>query len=225
MEPRVVLFRAGMISTKLPVTHAGVHFRDQELRDVLTNLLRHSRGYCNRPAGSSARCHDLTWIDQADRTAGQTQPPVSTMNSPDERIKANAAIVGLGSSGAASIFVTDAAHVVLDVNGYFVPPGTPGGLAFYPAQPCRVLDTRVAGGGGRIAANATRSISGGCLPTQAQAYLLNVTTVPPGPLGYLTLWPNGSAQPRVSTLNNLTATVVATLRFCAPVPEAHSTPL
>jgi len=34
------------------------------------------------------------------------------------------------------------------------------------------------------------------------AYSLNVTVVPSGPLGYLTLWPSGETQPLVSTLNS-----------------------
>jgi len=38
-----------------------------------------------------------------------------------------------------------------------------------------------------------------------QAYVFNATVVPSGPLGYLTLWPDGSqgGQPVVSTLNAL----------------------
>ncbi len=39
------------------------------------------------------------------------------------------------------------------------------------------------------------------LPPPA-AYLLNVTVVPQGPLGYLTIWPNGEARPITSTLNS-----------------------
>ena len=35
----------------------------------------------------------------------------------------------------------------------------------------------------------------------AQGYVLNATVVPSGPLGYLTLWPQGATQPLVSTLN------------------------
>jgi hypothetical protein len=45
-----------------------------------------------------------------------------------------------------------------------------------------------------------------------QAYAFNVTVVPyPGgqPLRYLTVWPQGQAQPTVSTLNNRTATTLA----------------
>jgi hypothetical protein len=39
------------------------------------------------------------------------------------------------------------------------------------------------------------------VPLSAQSYVLNATVVPPGPLGFLTLWPQGAAQPLVSTLN------------------------
>ena len=40
---------------------------------------------------------------------------------------------------------------------------------------------------------------------------MNFTVVPyqGQPLGYLTVWPQGGSQPVVSTLNNLTATIVA----------------
>ncbi|BDC49870.1 hypothetical protein F183_A21860 [Bryobacterales bacterium F-183] len=146
--------------------------------------------------------------------AGQQQPVVSTMNSLDGRIKANAAIVGVGAGQAVSVFATDAAHVILDVNGYFVPAGTPGALAFYPVTPCRLLDTRGAGQGGVIPGQGTRRIDGStstnCLPAAAQAYSLNVTTLPTGTLGFLTLFPDdGSPRPTVSTLNNLTGTIVA----------------
>jgi hypothetical protein len=45
-------------------------------------------------------------------------------------------------------------------------------------------------------------IGSGCGGTSAaQGYVFNATVVPDGPLGYLTLWPQGSAQPLVSTLN------------------------
>ena len=39
------------------------------------------------------------------------------------------------------------------------------------------------------------------MPAAAQGYDLNATVVPSGPLGYLTLWPDGLGQPVVSTLN------------------------
>jgi len=42
-----------------------------------------------------------------------------------------------------------------------------------------------------------------CVPqgSGAQAFVLNATVVPPGPLGFLTLWADTQPQPLVSTLN------------------------
>ena len=44
-------------------------------------------------------------------------------------------------------------------------------------------------------------------PATAQAYVFNATVVPPGPMGFLTLWPDGSDQPVVSTLNALDGSI------------------
>jgi thermitase len=148
---------------------------------------------------------------------GQAQPLVSTLNSVDGRVKANAAIVAAGTGGAISVTATDATELVLDILGYFADPGAnSNALAFYPVTPCRVADTRNQNGGlgGPIlAAGVARSmpiLSSGCgIPATAQAYSINATVVPSGPLGYLTLWPSGQSQPFVSTLNAPTGAVVA----------------
>ena len=73
--------------------------------------------------------------------AGQQQPLVSTLNSLDGRVKANAAIVLAGGNGAVSVFASDTTDVVLDIDGYFTPAGSTT-LTFYPLSPCRVADTR-----------------------------------------------------------------------------------
>ena len=52
---------------------------------------------------------------------GSSQPLVSTLNSWDGAVVANAAIVPTGTNGSISIFVTDNTHVILDINGYFAP--------------------------------------------------------------------------------------------------------
>ncbi|HLJ48114.1 MAG TPA: SBBP repeat-containing protein [Bryobacteraceae bacterium] len=152
--------------------------------------------------------------------AGQTQPIVSTLNSTDGGIVANAAIVPAGSGGAISVFVTDNADVIIDINGYFGPPGSPGAQALYPVTPCRIVDTRGGGvftgsfGPPLLAGNTQRSFQvpgGPCsgIPTTSQAYSLNVTVVPNGVLGYLSAWPTGQPQPVVSTLNSLLGKIVA----------------
>ena len=73
--------------------------------------------------------------------AGRSMPYASTLNSLDARIKANAAIVPAGASNAISVYASDTADVILDINGYFTTPGSQT-LQFYPLTPCRVIDTR-----------------------------------------------------------------------------------
>ena len=143
--------------------------------------------------------------------AGAAQPFVSTLNSLDGRIKANAAIVPAGTNGAVSVYATDATELVVDINGSFVDPlANSQSLAFYPITPCRIADTR---SGSAMLAGQTHSFAvpaSNCgVPANAQAYSLNATVVPSGPLGYLTLWPTGQAQPLVSTINAPTGAVVA----------------
>ena len=144
---------------------------------------------------------------------GEGQPIVSTMNSPDGRIKANAAIVQAGTpSGSVSVYVTNTTNVILDIDGYFTAPGS-GTYQFYPLTPCRIVDTRNGQDGGTLLAGVERdyTIPGTCgIPSNAAAYSFNVTVLPAaGGLDYLTVWPKGEAQPVVSTLNDNTGTVVA----------------
>ena len=46
---------------------------------------------------------------------------------------------------------------------------------------------------------------------RAQAYVFNATVVPSGPLGYLTLWPDGTKQPLVATLNAIDGAVTSNM--------------
>jgi hypothetical protein len=99
-------------------------------------------------------------------------------------------------------------------------PTTPNPLTFIGMTPCRVVDTRA--GSGFTGAFGFPSLVGGMgrtfpmqssttcsIPATAQAYSLNITVVPPGLLGYISVWPTGQPQPLVSTLNDLTGTIVA----------------
>ena len=139
--------------------------------------------------------------------SGKAIPYTSLLNS-DGRVKAGATIMPAGTNGGVSIYVTDTTHVVLDINGYFVPASLSAGLQFYPVTPCRLVDTRLANGplgGPSMAAGEKRTLpvlsSSFNVPTTAQAYSLNYTVVPKVNLSYLTTWPTGQSQPVVSTLN------------------------
>jgi hypothetical protein len=185
------------------------------------------QGRCNIPSTATAYSLNATVVPRGPLSyltlwpTGQWRPLVSTLNSFDGRIKANAAIVPAGVGGGISAFVTDRSDVILDINGYFIPPAGSSGptsFPFYALTPCRVVDTRSAAGGNggpSMTAGQTRNfvITGACnggVPTSAIAYSLNVTVIPKsGPLSYVTMWPTGVTQPIVSTLNAPTGTVVA----------------
>ena len=172
---------------------------------------------CNIPSTAQAYALNVTVVPAGQLSYltvwqnGVTQPPVSTLNSFDGRIKANAAIVPAGTNGAVSVFATNDTHVILDINGYFVPATNTSALAYFPLPPCRVADTR--GSSSPLGAKQARSfpvVSSNCnVPAAAQAYALNLTAIPKGTLSYLTVWPDGQTQPGVSTLNAPTGAVTA----------------
>ena len=93
-----------------------------------------------------------------------------------------------------------------------------GALLFVPMTPCRLVDTRkpngplggpaIPTGGYRSFALPTSTCLAG-MPATAAAYSLNVTIVPHGGLGYLTVWPTGEDRPVISTMNSLDGRIKA----------------
>src|SRR5262249_29657550 len=78
---------------------------------------------------------------------GLSRPVVSTLNDPTGTVVANAAVVPAGPQNQTAFYPhNNPTDLLLDVNGYFAPPGS-GGYSMYPLPPCRVLDTRVVGSG------------------------------------------------------------------------------
>lgn len=181
------------------------------------------QGSCGIPASAYAYALNATVAPHGELAyltiwpSGSTRPAVSTLNSLDGRIKANAAIVPGGTGQAISVYASNTTDVVLDISGYFVQSGS--ALAFFSLAPCRVVDTRNPSGplGGPSLQNGQqrdfpiRQATACNLPPSAQAYSFNVTAVPKngGALGYLTAWPAGQTRPVVSTLNALTGTITA----------------
>jgi uncharacterized repeat protein (TIGR01451 family) len=151
--------------------------------------------------------------------AGLDRPLVSTLNSFQGTVAANAAIVPAGTNGAVSVYVTGTTDVILDIDGYFDAASDSNSYSFYPTQPCRIADTRMAAGplgAPSLPAGQSRDFpvpSSSCgMPSTATAYSLNVTVVPDPVvryLGYLTTWPAGQPRPNSSTLNSWTGKVVA----------------
>jgi hypothetical protein len=194
------------------------------LSSGMTRTIPMTASSCGIPANAAAYALNVTVVPRTGTLgyltvwpAGQAQPLVSTLNSLDGSVLANAAIVPAGTSGSIDAFATDETDLVIDIDGYFVPPNNTGaGLQFFPLTPCRVLDTRNPDGdlgGPFLTAGIVRSFPitsspCGALP-RVPAYSLNVTVVPHGSLGYLTAWPTGQTQPLASTLNSLNGTVLA----------------
>ncbi|BDC48053.1 hypothetical protein F183_A03690 [Bryobacterales bacterium F-183] len=188
---------------------------------------------CGLPGNAAAYSLNVTVVPKGTLgyitvfPTGSAVPVVSTLNSVDGRIKANAAVVRAGTNGEVSVFATNDTDIVIDVNGVFIPAGTSlAAQQFYPVTPCRIADTRNtqgAFGGPAIFAGVPRNFqvtAAGCgIPANATAFALNVTAVPLGPLGYVTVWPAGTSQPTVSTLNALTGTITAN---AAVVPSGLS---
>ena len=180
---------------------------------------------CGLPSNAAAYSMNFTVLPKGARVgyltvwpAGQSQPQVSTLNDPTGTNVANAALVPAGTNGAIATYVTDDTDLLVDVDGYFAPPGT-GGLSFYALTPCRVVDTRSGGGQpftGELTVNVVNSPCGP--PASAEGYVFNATAIPHGPLYYLTLWPDTENQPQVSTLNAKDGAITSNL---AIVPNVN----
>jgi hypothetical protein len=139
-------------------------------------------------------------------TAGANQQPApSTLNSNTETVVANASFLTInpGTNESISAMGNGDTDLIVDVNGYFTQ--TTSGMAYYPtATPERLLDTRLLSGA--FVAEHTIQITE--TPT---VFVLNATVVPSGNLGFLTMWPDGTAIPTASTLNALDGYVTSNM--------------
>ena len=189
-------------------------------------------GSCNLPATAQAYSLNLAVVPQVPLgfltawPTGQTQPGTANLSSTTGTVTASAAIVPAGTSGSINVFASNNTDLIIDVNGYFAPAAA-GGFSLYTVAPCRALDTRQLSDSqttqpftGELDENLT---SGACaVPAAAQAYVLNATVVPPASLGFLTLWPQATAQPSVATLSALDQTVTSNLAIVSTVTGSVS---
>jgi hypothetical protein len=169
-------------------------------------------GNCGVPAlGATAVSMNITAVPieplsgMSLRPVGQGQAPLQLLSATDGQPTANAAILPFGS-GAVEVSVTNRSHVIIDVNGFFVPAiQQPQGLAFYPIKSCRAIHTWNPTSGGALAAATIRDlpVRTTCnLPANAGAYVLNLTVMPKnGFLGFIQTWATGQTRPATSTIN------------------------
>jgi len=173
---------------------------------------------CGVPAGALAYSLNFAAVPKGPLgfltawPTGQPQPLVASLNAVTGTVTANAVIVPAGANGAVDVYATNDTDLVIDIDGYFAAPGA-GGLSFYAGTPCRVLDSRDPQGtppfNGEMGVDVTASPCG--LPATAQAFVFNATVVPPGPFGFLTMWPEGEPQPVAATLNALDGAITSNM--------------
>ncbi len=97
-------------------------------------------------------------------------------------------------------------HVIVDIVGFYddgqLADGVNDGLRFAPQSPTRIVDSRNQQGmSSALGQQATATITPPTLPPATEALALNITAVSPTNTTFVTVWPNGIAQPTVSTLN------------------------
>jgi hypothetical protein len=152
------------------------------------------------------------WITLYPSDTGQ--PNASNLNFSGNQIVPNSFTVGLGADGGFKIYSHASTHFIVDITGYYAPPGQ-GGLYFHPLPaPLRLVDTRpgetacdtpgtpLATDGVRTVL-AQRSCLGATIPSSAKAIVGNATVVNFISSGshWITLYPFGAAQPNASNLN------------------------
>jgi len=107
-------------------------------------------------------------------------------------------------------------------------------LTYTPVNPCRIVDTRVAGGA--LTANVLRVLdgfssdfstqggtAGNCgMPSGVAAIAMNVYAVNPSNLGFIKLWPANGTEPSVSTVNYQPGIVAIATGTIVPVDGPNS---
>jgi hypothetical protein len=146
----------------------------------------------------------------------QPEPPItSTLNAPSNDPVATAAFVSMNepTADSISVFASNTTDVAIDITGYFTTSSiAPSGLSLYESTPCRVLDTRLTTGVFSGERTVPFTTGNSCsVPASAKAYVTNATVVPPGTFAFLTLWPDGTPEPLVSTLNAYDGSVTSNL--------------
>jgi hypothetical protein len=171
------------------------------------------------PATAQAVVGNLTAINQGTQSGyltiypdGQAVPVASNMIYTPGQIIANNFTVGLGSNGKFDVFGERNIDVVIDISGYYAPPGA-GGLYYHTlSKPIRLLDTRANQGncdnvstpiaaGTSITKLARTTCESLTIPATAQALVANATVVNvSGQLGFMTIYPNGVSVPVASNI-------------------------
>ncbi|MDN5775922.1 MAG: DUF1906 domain-containing protein [Humibacillus sp.] len=157
---------------------------------------------------------------------GAARPRVSNLNFVKGQTVPNLVIAPVGAGGKVALYngSRGTTSLIADIGGYYL-AGTatvnaPGG--FMPLRPSRLLDTRAGVGAPKAAVAPGGTVHlqvtgrGGVPASGVSAVVLNVTVTAPTGSGYLTVYDEGAARPRVSNLNFVKGQTVPNL-VIAPV--------
>lgn len=155
------------------------------------------------PSGAAAVALNLTVTDAGAPgfltayPCGATVPVVSNVNFGVGEIVAGAAYVPVGADGNVCLFTNTSVDEIVDLTGTFSPTG---GLAFTPAAPTRVYDTRSGLGGWSPIQGGGQTTDFRVAPADALAVTGTLTIVTPGSSGFLTAFGCGEI-PGTSNVN------------------------
>jgi hypothetical protein len=177
------------------------------------------------PAGARAVALNLTALGAGATgylsayPCGGAVPEVSNVNFGAGETIAGAAYVPVGADGAVCVYSNVAVDVIVDLTGTFEDAGA---LAFTPAVPTRVYDTRNAIGGWSPIHGLAQTTDMRVAPDAAVAVTGTLTLVSPVTAGYLTAFgcatmpptSNLNAAPREVLANALTVGLGPSGRMC-----------
>ena len=134
--------------------------------------------------------------------AGTPRPIASNLNWPGTGAVPNLVQVKVGAGGRVSFYNNLAStDLVVDLVGYFAPPGGTGGQRFVALRtPSRVVDTSATPLGAGETRTVTLAGTNG-VPAGATAVVANLTGADATATTYLTAWQDGVARPTASNLN------------------------
>jgi hypothetical protein len=144
---------------------------------------------------------------------GTPRPGVSNLNFTPGQTVPNLVMVPLVDGKVDFYNPAGTVQVIADITGYYSPGST---SKFISAGPSRLLDTREGiGGSTRLGPDgvATLQVAGkaGLPASGITAVVLNVTSINGSSPGYVTVYPDGTPRPEVSSLNFLANQVIPNL--------------
>ncbi len=192
-----------------------------------SSFLQPAGGTCGIPASAKAVTGNVTVVLPGANgfltiyPSDATPPTAANTNFAAGDVLNNVFTAGLGSTdGAFKIFASTTTEVVVDITGYYAPPGA-GGLYFHPLpKPIRLLETRASQpgcftpgtplpGGVDTAQQGTTTCDSVTIPATAMALVGNATTVLPAANGFVTLYPaDAVTRPLAASGNYRSGTVL-----------------